>query len=101
MSAAGESKADPPRDWQDLPKEGVFALPLVQTAGTSWWRVRFEATRVPVTTLFDYLFEMTAVNATLHTLETSLELSGPLDRADSLVLGRSWPESTGLFSDRG
>lgn len=55
MSAAGESKASPPRDWQDLPAEGVFALPLVQTADTSWGRVRFEGTRVPVATLFDYL----------------------------------------------
>ncbi len=44
-----------PEEWQDLPKEGVFATPLVQTADTCWGRVRFEGTRVPIATLFDYL----------------------------------------------
>ena len=36
-----------------LPKEGVFAAPLVQTADTCWGRVRFENTRVPIATAAD------------------------------------------------
>lgn len=55
MSAVKEMGSEPPLQWQDLPKEGVFATPLVQTEDTRWGRVRFEGTRVPVATLFDYL----------------------------------------------
>ena len=55
MSAAGEPRSGPPREWQGLPEEGVFAPPLVRTEGTCWGRVRFEGTRVPVAALFDYL----------------------------------------------
>ena len=40
------------------------------------------------------LVKMTAVHATLHTFKISLELSGPFDRADSLVPGHSRPDSS-------
>ena len=55
MSAAKESGNELTEECQDLPKDGVFAAPLVQTGDTCWGRVRFEGTRVPVSTLFDYL----------------------------------------------
>ena len=55
MGTAKEAHGGRPETWQDLPKEGVFAAPLVQTEDTRWGRVRFEGTRVPVATLFDYL----------------------------------------------
>ncbi|MDE0105538.1 MAG: DUF433 domain-containing protein [Bryobacterales bacterium] len=55
MSAAEVSETRLPEEWQDLPKKAVFAAPLVQTEDTRWGRVRFEGTRVPVATLFDYL----------------------------------------------
>ena len=55
MSAVKEAGSGRPGQWQDLPKEGVFATPMVQTKDTRWGRVRFEGTRVPVATLFDYL----------------------------------------------
>ena len=55
MSAAREAGSEPPEEWQGLPKEGVFAAPLVRTEDTRWGRVRFAGTRVPVATLFDYL----------------------------------------------
>ncbi len=55
MSAVREVGSASAEEWQDLPKEGVFSAPLVQTEDTRWGRVRFEGTRVPVATLFDYL----------------------------------------------
>lgn len=55
MSAVREMGSGPPEEWQDLPKEGVFSAPLVQTEDTRWGRVRLEGTRVPVATLFDHL----------------------------------------------
>ena len=55
MGAGNETGSGPPREWRDLPKEGVFAAPLVQSEETRWGRVRFAGTRVPVATLFDYL----------------------------------------------
>lgn len=55
MSATGETRSDPPGERRQLPKDGVFAAPLVQTADTCWGRVRFEGTRVPVATLFEHL----------------------------------------------
>ena len=55
MSAIRGVGSAPAEEWQGLPKEGVFCAPLVQTEDTRWGRVRFEGTRVPVATLFDYL----------------------------------------------
>ena len=55
MTAAKEAGSGPPEEWQDLPKECVFATPLVRTEDTSWRRVRFEGTRAPVAKLFDSL----------------------------------------------
>ena len=55
MSAARGPGSGFRDEWQNLPKKGVFAAPLVQTEDTRWGRVRFEGTRVPVATLFDYL----------------------------------------------
>ena len=40
MSAVKEMGSEPPLKWQDLPKEGVFATPLVQTEDTRWVSVR-------------------------------------------------------------
>ena len=71
MSAASrESGGGQPGDWQELPKEGVIAAPLVQTADTCWGRVRFEGTRVPVATLFDYLADGLSLDDFLEAIPT-------------------------------
>ncbi len=68
MSAAREVGSGPPQEWQDLPKEGVFAAPLVRTEDTRWGRVRFKGTRVPVATLLDYLADGQSLEDSLQAI---------------------------------
>ncbi len=70
MRVARNVGIGPLEQWEDLPKEGVFAAPLVQTEDTRWGRVRFEGTRVPVATLFDYLADGQSLSDFLEAIPT-------------------------------